>query len=374
MRSCVAFRIFATAAFVVLAACGGQRNTPLPVVPTGGPVSGGTPTVDGFPVSINEFALPAGQQNGPYELVVGPDGAIWFPAGHLQMDRVTGPGTITVFTAPGTPPGNPDGTWDGFTSAVSYAGSIYTEFSGEGGIWGVPYSLFLARVTTSGTITVDKQIGPDVLFAGMVTDASGALWVYTSTYSAIGLLQRLSLDGTQWKTLATCTIEGDGMTLAYGADGNIYAGAIAIGGTPTIYKVSPACSVLATFQPPFSALFVSIASGPDGALWMTERGTGVIGHLTTSGSYSELRVPFAVSLPSSITKGSDGAMWFTDAGTNAVGRVTAAGAFNEFAVPTPNAFGSYLNGIVSCPQKCDGAHGRLWFAESNAHKVGRLEF
>lgn len=376
MRNGVAFCVCSIAASLVLAACGGsaQPNAPLPTAPTGAPVPGGAPAVNGFPVTIKDYALPAGQQSGPFDLVVGPDGAIWFPAGHLQMDRVTGPGTIAMFTAPGTPPGNPDGTWDGFSSAVSYAGNIYTEFSGQGGIWGVPYSLFLARVTTSGSITPDRQIAADVLFAGMITDSSGALWVYTSSTTAIGLLERLSWNGTEWRSLAECTIEGDGMTLAFGGDGNIYAAAIAIGGPPTIYKVSPACTVLATYQPPSSAAFTSMASGADGALWIVERGTGVIGHLTTSGSYSEFRVPFPGSQPSGITKGSDGAIWFTDVGTNAIGRVTPAGVFSEFTVPTPNAFGQYKNGIVSCPQKCDGAHGRLWFSESNAHKAGRLEF
>jgi virginiamycin B lyase len=376
MREYTAFRGCLAAAVIVLAACSGgtRQSSPLPAAPSSAPVSGGAPTVDGFPVTINEFALPASQQIGPGKLSVGPDGAIWFPAGHLQMDRVTGPGGITVFTAPAVPPTNPEGTWDGFDSSVSYAGSIYTEFSGLGGIWGVPYSVFLARVTTSGAITPDVQIGPDVLFAGMVTDNSGALWVYTSTSSAIGIVQRLSWNGTQWNRPAECTIEGDGTTLAYGPDGNVYAAAVAIGGPPTIYKISPACNILGIFQPSSAALFSSIAFGRDGALWMVELGTDVIGHLTTSGSYTEYHVPFTGSRPSSITKGSDGAIWFTDAGTNAIGRVTTAGVFSEFSLPTPNAFIQYPSGIVSCPQKCGGAHGRLWFSEPAAHKVGRLEY
>lgn len=372
MRICALARdvIPSLALGVVLVSCdgpsaGGGRSA-LPVGPT--------LTIDGFPVSIREYALPPTQQNALRNLVVGPDGAIWLSAGTLQMDRVTGNGMIDVFTAPSAPPTNPEGTWSGFFQSISYAGNVYTEFSGEGGIWNHPYSLFLARVTIAGNITPDTSIGADELFGGMVTDSSGGLWVYVVPTTANGNLSRLVWNGVNWIGGPGCEIDGDPSTLAFGPDGNLHVAATSVpGDVPIIYKVSPSCKILAVFRPPTSLRSIArMTAGPDGALWLLERGAGLIGHLTTAGVYTELQVPYHGSLPVDITQGSDGAIWFTDAGTNAIGRVTSAGVFSEFPIPTPNALGG--SSLISCPRKCDGAHGRIWFTEPASDKIGRLEF
>jgi virginiamycin B lyase len=208
----------------------------------------------------------------------------------------------------------------------------------------------------------------------MATDASGGLWVYVADYGAAGRLTRFVSNGNQLTVTAGCSVFGDVDTLAYGPDGNLYPAASAVG-TPTIYKVSPTCGILGTFTPPVPSRIASMVFGSDGALWMIFRSANnVIGHLTTSGTYTELHVPFAGSALSAITKGSDGAVWFTDAGTNAIGRVTTTGAFSEFHVPTPHAFKGGSGGIVSCPTKCENAHGRIWFSEDAASKIGKLEF
>lgn len=367
--------------FGVLAACGGGgTQTSLPIAPTTAPVSGSSPTLDGFPVSIHEYELPAVDVHGPWGLLVGPDGAVWFTTNPLRFDRITGTGAIAGFDAPPNPPGNPEGTWDGFGTSVSYAGSIYTLFTCVGGSCGIyPSEIGLARVTMSGSITPAFIFAADNIApftVSVTTDLSGHIWIYASDYSASGFFWRYSLSGTKWSAELKVLhqVFGDGTALAFGPDGNLYAAASA-SGVPTIYKVSPTIDVLAKFQPPLSGPIYSynIAFGADRALWIVDNGTDIIGHLTVSGAYTEYHVPFPGARPNGITEGSDGAIWFTDPGTNSIGRVTTAGVFSEFPVPTPGAlrFGSP---IISCPKKCDGAHGRVWFGEAAAHKIGRLEF
>lgn len=379
-RAVFVLLVFATFAFVTACSGSGRQNAPLPVIPSTAPGAGGSPSVDGFPISIEEFALP-GSQSSPRKPVVGPDGAVWLPAGSLQMDRVTGPGTITAFTAQPTPPGNPDGTWSGFFDGLSYAGSIFTEFSGEGGVWGHPYSLLLARVTMDGAITPSLIVAPDFLFRGMTTDSSGGMWVLTSNSNAISFLQRFALNGTTWSSGSRCVVGGDdaltdSLALAYGPDHDLYAAGFSLSVVPVIYKTAPDCRTLGVFQlPTFAEHWQPVMTfGSDGDLWILNRGTAAVFRMTTSGTFTQYTVPFPGSALAGITKGSDGAIWFTDFGTNAIGRMTTAGTFAEFPVPTPNAFTQYGGGIVSCPQKCDGAHGRLWFSEDAASKIGRLEF
>jgi streptogramin lyase len=83
-----------------------------------------------------------------------------------------------------------------------------------------------------------------------------------------------------------------------------------------------------------------ITTGPDGALWFTERyNPGKIGRITTAGAITEFPVPTANSVPSGITTGPDGALWFTESGgaANKIGRITTSGVITEFPTPTANS-------------------------------------
>lgn len=106
---------------------------------------------------------------------------------------------------------------------------------------------------------------------------------------------------------------------------------------------------------------ISIASGPDAALWFTEPNNYMIGRITTSGSFTTFPLPPQTCW--GIASGSDGALWFTVTSSDEIGRITTSGVRTEYAIPTPNG---YATEIVSGP---DGA---LWFTEQFTNKIGRI--
>src|SRR3954467_11878894 len=79
---------------------------------------------------------------------------------------------------------------------------------------------------------------------------------------------------------------------------------------------------------------LTIAKGPDGALWFTESAKNRIGRITRHGTVREFRLPQPGSGPGQIAVGPDGALWFTEAGGNRIGRITTAGQVSEFPIPT----------------------------------------
>jgi virginiamycin B lyase len=106
-----------------------------------------------------------------------------------------------------------------------------------------------------------------------------------------------------------------------------------------------------------------IVTGPDAALWFTERGGNKIGRITTSGELKEYAVPTPNSGLSDIASGPDGALWFVESGSNKIGRIATSGAITEYVVPTSGA---------SPTRIAAGSDGALWFTEYAANKIGRI--
>jgi hypothetical protein len=74
---------------------------------------------------------------------------------------------------------------------------------------------------------------------------------------------------------------------------------------------------------PQSATY-DIATGPDGALWFTEQGTGQIGRITPSGTITEYATwGITPGFLNNIAAGPDGAMWFTVLGGQ-IGRIATS--------------------------------------------------
>ncbi|WP_342145438.1 Vgb family protein [Methylobacterium fujisawaense] len=107
----------------------------------------------------------------------------------------------------------------------------------------------------------------------------------------------------------------------------------------------------------------SVAIGPDGAIWFTEKQGNKIGRLAPDGQLNEFSIPTQDSRPQDIVVGPDGTLWFTENRGNKIGRISPVGEIAEFALSTPE---SYPFGIVTGP---DGA---LWFTLSGTDRIGRI--
>src|SRR5215471_13634240 len=75
-------------------------------------------------------------------------------------------------------------------------------------------------------------------------------------------------------------------------------------------------------------------------------------------------IPTPDAKPYIIVVGPDGALWFCESGAAKIGRLDPhSGTFTEFATPTPD---SRPIGIIP------GADGNLWFCENGANQIGRI--
>src|SRR5436190_23237258 len=78
----------------------------------------------------------------------------------------------------------------------------------------------------------------------------------------------------------------------------------------------------------------------------------------------EHRIPTTGSKPYIAVEGTDNCLWFCESGASKIGRLDPKTySFKEFDLPTANATPI---GIVVGPE------GNLWFAEKSAGKIGRI--
>jgi streptogramin lyase len=201
-----------------------------------------------------------------------------------------------------------------------------------------------AAVTEYPIPTADAEPG------GLLSGPDGALWFTESAGDKIGRLTPSGLV-TEY-SLPTPNADPSGITL--GSDGALWfteeggaqVGRISTSGTVQEYPVSAS-----------GGTSTSIAAGPDNALWFTEPG-GSIGHITTSGTLTQLGLPPDVAAQA-ITAGPDGAMWFSEANGNYIGRITISGTVTQFplpALPSPNDY-------RALPDITTGPDGALWFTD-----------
>lgn len=104
-----------------------------------------------------------------------------------------------------------------------------------------------------------------------------------------------------------------------------------------------------------------VVTGPDGAIWFTERAANQIGRLDPSGTFTEFALEGTD--PTVIVVGPDGNLWFTEQAGNRVGRISTAGDLAEWEASNPD---SAPAGIAAGPD------GNLWITLRTASAIGRL--
>ena len=123
---------------------------------------------------------------------------------------------------------------------------------------------------------------------------------------------------------------------------------------------------------------LGITTGPDGALWFTERGAGKLGSITTTGDFTRsIRLKGRARFPWSVAVGSDGNLWATG-GSLRTYRQESRGTPDPYAsiwrvtlAPAPIATQFPLS-MYSDPRNILlGPNGNLWFGEHTGN-VGQI--
>ncbi len=295
---------------------------------------------------ITEFTVPNPLSTFPgndlRDIVVGPDGALWFnETGVGKVGRITVDGVITEFDVQGP----------GFGLAVGPDGNLWFGRQGE-----------IGRLTPAGQLTIFPitMAGSPVEVApiGIVAGPDGNMW-FADANSRVG---KITMSGVAtvfpvvYSTPYTGVNGPYGITL--GPDGNLWY-ATAIG--QSVGRITPA-GVFTDF--PTGSDPIGITSGPDGALWFASSGT--VGRISTAGDVRQ----YAVAAGRQITTGPDGNLWFAEVRANKIGRLTPDGLLTEFPIPTSVQTGlgegSFPYGITTGPD------GNIWFTEQYGNKIGRL--
>jgi streptogramin lyase len=256
----------------------------------------------------------------PYIIITGSDGALWFGnSGASAVGRLTLNGIYTSHPAGNTP----------YSVVTGADGNIYAGNQGNNTI---------TKYTRSGaTFTFATSNSPYNLAAGM----DGNFWYITHFY-----VGRVTPNGIETNVVPG-GLTNDANWITPGHDDAMWiaqngrVGRVDFNGKVTEFT-PPNCGTTSDFW--------SIAEGPDGNFWFTERDTGCIGVSGTG--------------PVCISTGPDGAMWFAESNTDAIGRITMSGVVT-----------SYTTGIsAGASPQCltTGPDGNIWFSEWSAGKVGKF--
>ena len=262
--------------------------------------------------AVSAFTTPSGDNTQFGTLTLGPDGNVWFPeTAHLGM--ITTAGKITEFPYPA-----------GF-SEPNQIGTITV--GGDGNIW-------------------FGEFNDDAIVRFNITTHKFTEFKDPSTCSPVGLVKAkddnvwfacLSLPNDVGKITKAGAITlfpgGDG----YGAQETFQISTVGADGAPwfesgnnnVIFRINTSTGAVTTFSPPFqsSERPDSIASGPDGNLWVTTVGLDNV--------YVHVLKPMTLT-PKSLT--------FTAAGQNQTFTVSESGTTSWTASSTNTAVATVAQG------------------------------
>jgi streptogramin lyase len=195
------------------------------------------------------------------------------------------------------------------------------------------------------TLTYTDMIGGAERF---IIGPDGSMW-YTDIYAPHQVV-RLSTDGVATPIVTT---GGSPYGICNGPDGNVWVAGYTGG---TVYKISPAGALLATYTPGSGAWPFEICAGPDGNLWFGDYSSnGRIWRITPSGTATPFTVAGVTAAIRGICAGPDGRIWGT----------AVEARSNQLVAMTTDGVGTvYTIGEASLGSICVGPDGNLWAADN----------
>jgi virginiamycin B lyase len=318
---------------------------------------------------VREFDMPSASMS-PGNLLVGPDGNIWFdsgddssydigyitPAGQLQTRQI-----VTTEPAGCQSVSTLDCTMDGGDLQVGP----------DHNLWYVthrifpPYHYVIWRSTLAGAKT-PFALPDDSTFAAIAFDGAGNLWYARATvHSQLGRNNQYfigRMDNTGHITEFALPSQSVLATFEAGPDGNFWFFDDA---NNTVGKITPE-GKLAQYRLPYPSKGTGLGHkemivGPDRNLWFTDPQSGVMGRVTLKGAIT-LFTSGSDHFPQDLIAGPDGSVWFLDEGkANAIDRISPAGRLASYPLHALMSFHSSLT---------VGPDGNLWFTLYN--QIGRI--
>jgi virginiamycin B lyase len=297
--------------------------------------------------AITEFRTGLDPKSTPGEIAAGPDGNVWFtdPRDSSAVGRITPSGEIAEFRTGLSPKGFP--------------GRIVA--GPDGNLWFGDTAAAIGRITPAGVITEFGQsleLGAGAA-GGPVIGGDGNVWIVANG-PKLGFAQITPLGAvSQFSAGLSSQVSLLGPITA-GPDGNVWF--TARGGRPAVGRVMPSGEIDEFTDclhrgPPYTGPN-SITAGPDGNVWFTSLTTRslpnigtppAIGRITPSGEITEFRAGMTyASSPDGIVTGPDGALWFTDRERRSIGRLVPPKAAPNTFIVRP-AKPAKRNGVTSVP-------------------------
>ena len=294
--------------------------------------------------TVTEFPIPT-DAAGAGDIVLGPDGNLWFTEKTAnKIGRVTpgDPPVIDEFEVP-TDFTEPFNITVGPDNQIWFSG----KFSGAGGV---------GRINPANTADKQGHGGYGVISpAGIASGPGGSIWLGDQG----GQVVRID-PATMNIVGAAIPVTGFNIrNLTGGPDANLWV--TDFGGQ--IARVTPAGDVT-SFDVPGGGAW-DIITGPDGNLWYTapEGNDSYVGRITPAGVAGPQYPTTDAGDQLGITVGPDGALWFAQAVANDIGRMTLDGQFTEVGGLTAGARPEYI---------ATGPANTLWFTEKDGNRIGRI--
>jgi virginiamycin B lyase len=323
---------------------------------------------------VNTFPIPGSDPDNYYgsgHLIAGRNGFVWFAdTSDNAIGRIAPSGQITIFPLPIHRIPADDGSGDIVPEDPEPMDIVQAP---NGNIWFTESnSDRIGEINARGKIIEFQTPTPDSYPEGLAVGSDGSLWFAEIGNDAIG---KITPTGRITEYVFD-DLQTDYDGLVEGSDGNIWFLADDSNCDPVIARITPAGAVSSwslditqsdgtVVQPDLS----SLASGPDGSLWIGTFSYGVE-RITTSGALTA----FALSAGDSVTSiepGSGGRLWLALAGNDQLGFITTSGAVSTFTLPETDADSDNID--ISMSDLIEGPDGVLWFVDLNTPQAGNID-
>jgi sugar lactone lactonase YvrE len=306
-------------------------------------------------LATHEFTVPSGQttasNGGTGSIVLGGDGAMWFGE-QTGIGRVDVNGAITEY-----PMVQPQQMVRGADGAVWFT-TFFDSSNGQNGE--------LCRVAPNGTVT---KLNPGLFISRLTVGPDGNFWAVDGN----AYVARVTTSGTVTKFPLTASggNASHANDVSVGPDGNLWVFDESLNTLDVVTTAGTQIASVAITPPPQNGTGLSHSTfGSDGAFWFA---TNEIGRVSTAGALTELQqisgtllVLNGIGFSPPILAASDNNIWTTGNwfGPAALFRVVpATNAVLTLPLPIVKPVNSVQPPAVGI---ANGPNGTIWFVRANA--------